>query len=150
MNADDGLEYIRWIRGLGGEKLPATSYALLPNLKKLYFCHRRGIENFGRLFSTQQRPNLVVSDAWQAPATDHLPFVNTVTRGWVGPPMTSAPRSNFMVQPLVLSINVCRGLGISPLRINLWLSFSQADLGPTFCPGMIFFVFCSKVLELFV
>ena len=34
MNVDDGLEDIRWIRGLGGEKLPAASYALLPNLKK--------------------------------------------------------------------------------------------------------------------
>ena len=34
MNVDDGLENIRWIRGLGGEKLPAASYALLPNLKK--------------------------------------------------------------------------------------------------------------------
>ena len=26
--------------------------------------------------------------------------------------------------------DVCRGLGISPLPINLWLNFSQADLGP--------------------
>ena len=34
VNVDDGLENIRWIRGLGGEKLPAASYALLPNLKK--------------------------------------------------------------------------------------------------------------------
>ena len=34
MNVDDGLEGIRCIRGLGGEKLPAASYALLPNLKK--------------------------------------------------------------------------------------------------------------------
>ena len=31
---------------------------------------------------------------------------------------------------MVLSIHVCRGLGISPLRINIWLIFSQADLGP--------------------
>ena len=35
-----------------------------------------------------------------------------------------------MAQSLVLSIDVCRGLGISPILINLWLSFSQADLGP--------------------
>ena len=33
-NVDDGLEDIRWMRGLGGEKLPAASYALCPNLKK--------------------------------------------------------------------------------------------------------------------
>ena len=38
-----------------------------------------------------------------------------------------------MTQSLVLSIDVCRGLGISPLRISpfIWLSFSQADLGST-------------------
>ena len=47
VNVDDGLEDIRWIRGLGGEKLPAASYALLPNLKERpIFCHRRGIEKF--------------------------------------------------------------------------------------------------------
>ena len=34
MDVDDGLEDIRWIRGLAGERLPAASYALLPNLKK--------------------------------------------------------------------------------------------------------------------
>ena len=37
MNVDDGLEDIRWIRGLGGDRLPAASYALLPNLKKALF-----------------------------------------------------------------------------------------------------------------
>ena len=42
----------------------------------------------------------------------------------------SAPRSEFVPQWLVLSIDVCRGLGISPLRTNSWLSFSQAVLGP--------------------
>ena len=34
VNVDDGLEDIRWIRGLGGEKLPAASNALLQNMKK--------------------------------------------------------------------------------------------------------------------
>ena len=37
VNVDDGLEDIRWIRGLGGERLPAASYAFLPNLKKGLF-----------------------------------------------------------------------------------------------------------------
>ena len=37
MNADDGLEDIRWIRALGGESLPVTSYALLKNLKNPIF-----------------------------------------------------------------------------------------------------------------
>ena len=39
------------------------------------FCHRRGIEKFCRLFSTQQRPNVFVSDAWPAPATYHRSFL---------------------------------------------------------------------------
>ena len=37
VSLDDGLEDIRWIRGIGGEKLPAASYALLPNLKNVLF-----------------------------------------------------------------------------------------------------------------
>ena len=46
-----------------------------PNLKKkTIFCHRRGIEIFCRQFSTQQRPNVCVSEAWPAPATYHGPF----------------------------------------------------------------------------
>ena len=36
-NIDDGLEVIRWIRGLGGEGLPAASYGIPANLKKNYF-----------------------------------------------------------------------------------------------------------------
>ena len=74
-------------------------------------------------------------------------FVNTVTRGWVGAPNERAP-SDFIAQPLVLSIGVCRGLGISPLRINIWLSFSQADLGPTSAQE-VFFSFLKKSLEHF-
>ena len=76
VNVDDGLEDIRWIRGLGGEKLPAASY-VPPSPKpekRPIFCHRRGIEKFCRLFSTQQRPKVFVSDAWPAPATHHRSF----------------------------------------------------------------------------
>ena len=56
-------------------------------------------------------------------------FVNTVTRGWVGARIVQT-RADFMAQSLVLSVDVCPGLGISPFRTNIWLSFSQADLGP--------------------
>ena len=34
VNIDDDLQNSMWIRGLGGERLPAMSYALCPNLKK--------------------------------------------------------------------------------------------------------------------
>ena len=40
-----------------------------------------------------------------------------------------------MAQSLVLSIDVCPGLGISPLQTNIWLSFSWPKIGP----GMFFF-----------
>ena len=51
VNVDDGLEDIRWIRGLGGEKLPAVSYALPPNLKKsLFFAIGEGSRNFVACF----------------------------------------------------------------------------------------------------
>ena len=43
-----------------------------------------------------------------------------------------------MAQSLVLSIDVCPGLGISPLQTNIWLSFSQADLGPRSPQGLFF------------
>ena len=42
--------------------------------KRSIFCHRRGIDNFCRLFSTRHRPNVFVSDAWPAPATYHRSF----------------------------------------------------------------------------
>ena len=42
--------------------------------KRPIFCHGRGIDNFCRLFSTQQHPNVFVSDAWPAPATFHRSF----------------------------------------------------------------------------
>ena len=43
VNVDDSLEDIRWIRGLGGEKLPAASCALLPKPEKSsIFCHGEG------------------------------------------------------------------------------------------------------------
>ena len=42
--------------------------------KRSIFCRRRGIEIFCRVFSTQQRPNVFVSDAWPAPATYHGPW----------------------------------------------------------------------------
>ena len=53
VNVDDGLEDIKWIRGLGGEKLPAASYALLPNLKKSqFFAIGEGSRNYVACFYT--------------------------------------------------------------------------------------------------
>ena len=70
------------------------------------------------MFSTQQRPNVFVSDAWRAPAAYHPPF-------WEH---CRDHRSDFMAQSLVLLIDICRGLGISPLRIKGVVEFFRADL----------------------
>ena len=53
-------------------------------------------------------------------------------------PLTSTPRPDFVAQSLVLSIDVCRGLGVSPLGVDIWLSFSQADLGPRSAQELFF------------
>ena len=116
MNVDDGLEDIRWIRGLGGEKLPAASNALLPNLEKgLFFAIGEGSRIFVACFlhSSAQMRLYQTPGRRPPPITGH--FVNSVTRGWVGTPNGRA-RSDFMAPSLVLSIDVCPGLGISPLR----------------------------------
>ena len=62
------------VHGLGGEKLPAVSYALLPNMKKGLIFAIRDRSILCRLFSTQQRSNVFVSDVWPTPATYHRPF----------------------------------------------------------------------------
>ena len=131
MHVDDGLEDIRWIRGLRGERLPAASYALLPNPKK------------GHSFLPSERDQKMLSPVFYTAAPKcvcirrlsgarHLSPVVLWTLWPDGgsEPLTSAPRSDFMARSLVLSIDVCRGLGISSLRANIWPNFSQADMGP--------------------
>ena len=115
MNVDDGLEDIRWIRGLGGEKLPAASYAVLPNLKRgLFFAIGEGSRFFVACFLHSSAQMCLYQKPGRRPPPTTGRFVNTVTRGWVGT-LTSASRSDFMAQSLVLSIDACPGLGISPL-----------------------------------
>ena len=91
MNVGDALEDISWIRGLGGEMLPAASYAL-PNLKKgLLFA--TGEES--RIFVACFRNSSAQMCLYQTPGRRPPPitgrFVNTVTRGWVGAPNRRAP-----------------------------------------------------------
>ena len=86
MNVDDGLEDIRWIRGLEGEKLPAASNALLPDLKTgLFFAIGEGSRIFVACFlpvqSSAQMCLYQTSGRRPPPITGR--FVNTVTRGWV-------------------------------------------------------------------
>ena len=92
MNVDDGLEDIRWIRGVGGEKLPVASYALLPNLKKGLLL---AIGEISRIFVACFLHSSAQMSLYQTPGRRPPPitsrFVNTVTRGWVGAPEGRAP-----------------------------------------------------------
>ena len=118
MNVDDGLEDIRWIRGLRGEKLLAASYALLPNPKKgLFFAIRERSRIIVVCFLHTRGQMFLYHTPGRRPPRITGRVVDTVTRGWVGARNERA-RSDFTVQLLVLSIDVCRGLGISPLRIK--------------------------------
>ena len=92
MNVDDGLEDIRWIRGIGGKRLPAASYAyaLRPNLKKSYFCDPRRIEFFVVCFLLTSGQTLLYQTPGRCPPRIIGHVVNTA-RGWVGAPNERVP-----------------------------------------------------------
>ena len=134
-----------WSRG---ENLPAASYALLPNLKKgLFLAIGEGSSFFVACFVHSSAQMCLFQTPGQRPPSITGHFVKTVTRGWVGAPNERAP-CRFMAQSLVLSIDVCPRLGISPLRTNIWLSCSQADLGPRSAQELLFSGFLNS-LKLF-
>ena len=92
MNADDGHEDIRWIRGQGGEELPAASYALLRNLKKgLFFAIGEGSRTFVASFLHSSTQMCVYQTPGRRPPHITGRFVNSVIRGWVGAPNERAP-----------------------------------------------------------
>ena len=82
VKVDDGLEGIRWIRGLGGEKLPAAPYPLPLNLKNfLFFCHWREIDIFFACFLHSSAQVRLYQTPGRRPPRISGHFVNTVTRG---------------------------------------------------------------------
>ena len=92
VNVDDGLEDIRWIRGLGGEKLPAASNALLSNLKKgLFFAIAEGSRIFVACFLHSSDQMCMYQTPGRRPPHITGGLVNTVTRGWVGAPNERTP-----------------------------------------------------------
>ena len=85
-------EDIRWIRGLGSEKLPAASYALLPNLKKgLCFAIGEGLIFFVACFLHSSAQMCLYHTPGRRPPRITGRFVITVTRGWVEAPNEHAP-----------------------------------------------------------
>ena len=65
-------------------------------------------------------------EMWPAPATYHRSFCEHWPEGG-SEPLTSAPRSDFMAQSLVLSIDIYPGLGISPLHLAEFFSGRSAQ-----------------------
>ena len=92
VKVEDGLEDIRWIRGLEGEKLPAASYALLPNLKKgLFFAIVEGSRILVACFLHSSAQMCLYQTSGRCPPPITGRFFNTVTKGWVGAPNERAP-----------------------------------------------------------
>ena len=92
VNVDDGLEDISRIRGLGGEKLPAASYALLPNLKKgLFFAIGEKSRIFVACFLHSSAQMCLYQTPGRRPPPITGRFVHTVIIGWVGAPNERAP-----------------------------------------------------------
>ena len=82
VNVDDDLEDIRWIRGLGGEKLPAASYALLPNPKKdLFFAIGEGSIIVVACFPHSSAQMCLYRTPGRRPPPMTGRFVSAVTRG---------------------------------------------------------------------
>jgi len=139
VNVDDGLEDIRWIRGLGGEKLPAASNALLSNLKKrLFFAIGEGSRIFVACFLHSSAQMCLYQTPGRRPPPITGRFVNTVTRGWVGAPNGRAP---FRFHGAVVGfVDRCLSRTRNLAASNKHLAeFFSGRSWPKIGPGIIFF-----------
>ena len=136
MNVDEDLEDLRWVHVLGGERLPAASYALLQNCKNgLFFTMEEGsrilalvcyqLHSSGQMFWYQtpgRRP---------PPITYHLPCCEHCDQrvcwsSYRARPVQDWWRCRWFRRSMSVEDSESRRFGL-----NDWLSFSQADLGPT-------------------
>ena len=121
MNVDDDPEDIRWIRVLGGDRLPAASNSLLLNLKKSYsFYHRRGSSIFVACVIHSSAQISLYQTPGRRPPRITGRFVNTAVT---------------TVQISWRSRWYCRSMSVEDSeshRFELkFVEFSQGDLGPT-------------------
>ena len=130
VNVDDDLQNSMWIHGLGGERLPAMSYvrSFAQTFKNDYFFAIGGGSRFllSSVFYTPAAKGFFQTPGRRPPHITGL-CVNSVTIGWVGAPSERAPRSDFMTQPLLLPVDVWRGLG-SPTRVSGGFREHRAEL----------------------
>ena len=139
VNVDDGLEHIRWIRALGGEELPATSYALLPNLEKgLFFAIGEASRISVACFLHSSAKMCLYQTPGRRPPPITCRFVNTVTKGWVGAPNERVP---FRFHGAVVDfVDRCLPRTRNPAASNIHLAeFFSCRSWPKIGPGNIFF-----------
>ena len=100
--------------------MPTASYILLPNREKGLFFSAGVMSTICVVCFPPTTRGQVFSYQTPGRRPPHITrrVVKTVTREWVGVP-NKRSRSECMTQSLVLSIDVCRGLTISPLRFRL-------------------------------
>ena len=123
--------------GLGAKRLTLAPYALDQNLSKRFVFLPSERNRLLFFFLVCFLHTTVQTFLCQTPAKYHRPSCEHCDPRVGRSPSKSAPRSGFMTQSLVLSIDVCRGLGISPLRSIK--CFAQAAIGPTSRQELIFF-----------
>ena len=139
MNVDDALEDIRLIRGLGSEKLPAASSALLSNLEKgLFVAIGEGSIIFVACLVHSSAQMCLYQTPGRRPPPITGRFVNTVTRGWVGAPNERAPiRFHGAVVGFVARcLSRTRNLVASNIHLA---EFFSGRSWPKIGPGIIFF-----------
>ena len=119
--------------------MPAASCALLSNLPS-----DRDRHIFVACFLHSSAHMYLYQTPGRRPPRITGRFVNNVTRGWVGTPNERAP-FRFHGAAVVFVDRCLSRLGISSLRINVWLSFSQADLGPVSDKDYFFGNFFQKI-----
>ena len=105
--------------------------------KRSIFCHRRGIEKFRYVFSTHQRPNVFVSDAWPAPATYHRSFCEHCDQRMGQSPSRARP-----VQISWRSHWCCRSMSVEDSESRRFeqhlAGFFPGRSWPKICPGFFF------------
>ena len=89
MNVDE-LEDIRWIRGLGGERLPTALFSQTQE-KVYFFAIGEGSRFFAVRFLLTRRQMFLYQTPGRCPPRITGRVVNTVTRGWLGAPNDRAP-----------------------------------------------------------
>ena len=150
MNVDDDSK-IRWIRGLRRRRLRRPT--LFPQTwKKAYFlASGRSWEFLSFVFYTPINKYFCIRRL--ASARHVSPVVLwTLTRRWVDAPNERTSFRSHDTESLVLWIDVCRELGILPLRIKYSAEVFSGRSWPNICRQELFFSFFGfvwKVLKLF-